>query len=266
MKHAEALRIAEFRTSPLLTRAGFRHAFFTRRGGVSEGPYASLSFSVAAGDTEENVAANLKRAAEALGVDAERLYYLSQVHGRTAVRLDGTEDRKEVLFREGDAVLSRNPRAAVGVRVADCVPILVGDRKSGAALAIHAGWRGIVRGVIFEGLEALRLEAGGDCELLAAIGPHITGPAFEVGDDVAEELARASSAGNVVERGAGAKPRVHLSRIARAQLEEARVPPESIDVVAGCTFSEPQDFFSFRRDGKHSGRHLAAIVPRNGPA
>src|SRR2546430_2346729 len=98
MVHSEATKFAEFRTSRLLTEAGFRHAFFTRRGGVSEGPYATLSFSVAAGDTEANVAENLARAAEALGVGAERVYYLSQVHGAVAVVIDGTEDRRDVLF------------------------------------------------------------------------------------------------------------------------------------------------------------------------
>jgi YfiH family protein len=263
MQHAEAGKIAEFKTSRLLTTAGFSHAFFTRRGGVSNGAYASLSFSVAAGDSEENVAANLGRAADALGVDAARVYYLSQVHGSAALRIDGTEDRRDVLFREGDAIVSRNPCAAVGVRVADCLPILVGDRRSGAALAIHAGWRGLVRRVVFEGVEALRREAGVECDLVAAIGPHITGRAFEVGDDVADELTRASQARDVVERATGAKPRVHLVRIARAQLEEASVPARAIDVVEGCTFSEPGSFFSFRRDGKWSGRHLAAIVPRS---
>ncbi len=262
MQHAEAGKIAEFRTSPLLTRAGFSHAFFTRRGGVSNGAYASLSFSVAAGDSEENVASNLERAADALGVDVARVYYLSQVHGSAALRIDGTEDRTEILFREGDALVSNNPRAAVGVRIADCLPILVGDRNSGAALAIHAGWRGLVRRVVFEGVEALRREAGQDCDLVAAIGPHITGRAFEVGDDVADELAGVTRAEGVVERAPGAKPRVHLVRIARAQLEEAGLSADAIDVVEGCTYSEPEAFFSFRRDGKQSGRHLAAIVPK----
>jgi YfiH family protein len=262
MESSEATRIAGFRTSPLLTHAGFRHAFFTRKGGVSSGPYASLSFSVAAGDTEANVTTNLARAASALGVEADRVYYLSQVHGATALVIDGTEDRREILYREGDALVGQNPRAAVGVRIADCVPILVADRRSGAVAAIHAGWRGLVRGMVAEGIAALRREAGGDVELVAAIGPHITGPAFEVEGDVAEELARASHAEHVVERVPGSKPHVHLARIARALLEDAGVAAASIDLVEGCTYSDPGDFFSFRRDGKESGRHLAAIVPR----
>ena len=217
---------------------------------------------MAAGDSEENVAENLKRAAGALGVHTARFYYLSQVHGSRAVSIDGGEDRREILLREGDALLSRHPRAAIAVRIADCLPILVGDRASGAAMAIHAGWRGLVRGVVPEAIATLRRKAGSACDLVAAIGPHITGRAFEVGEDVAGELAGASRAEDVVEHLAGAKPHVHLVRIARAQLEEAEVAPSSIDVVEGCTFSEPEDFFSFRRDGQRSGRHLAAIVPR----
>jgi YfiH family protein len=254
--------IAQFRTSALLMRAGFRHAFFTRRGGVSSGPYTSLSFSVAAGDTEECVSANLELAAAALGVAASHVYYVSQVHGAQALRINGTEDRREVLYREADAIVGQNPETAIGVRMADCLPILVGDRASGSAAAIHAGWRGLVRGVIASGIDALRREIGSRGDLVASIGPHITGHAFEVSDDVAKELSRASHAEGVVEHARGPKPHVHLARIARAQLEEAGVLPDAIDLVPGCTYSEPDDFFSFRRDGPKSGRHLAAIVPQ----
>jgi purine-nucleoside/S-methyl-5'-thioadenosine phosphorylase / adenosine deaminase len=250
--------IARFRTSPLLTQAGFRHAFFTRRGGASTGPYSSLSFSVAAGDSEEHVARNVERAAQVLGVSADRVYYLSQVHGTAAIDVRGDEDRLEVLHREADAILGRNPDAALGVRMADCLPILVGDPTTGAAAAIHAGWRGLVRGVIGAGMDALRRQ-GASGELLAAIGPHIGGAAFEVSHDVADELSRCSDARDAVDTRYGEKPHVHLVRVARAQLEAAGA---RVDVVDGCTYTDASEFFSFRRDGKRSGRHLAAIVPR----
>src|SRR6187431_1961146 len=82
---------AEFIASELLGAAGFRHAFFTRRGGVSEGPYESLNFSRAVGDDAERVAENVARAANVLGVGARRVYYLSQVHGAVTHVLGGTE-------------------------------------------------------------------------------------------------------------------------------------------------------------------------------
>jgi len=252
---------AEHLTSAVLTEAGFRHAFFTRRGGVSEGPYATLNFSRAVGDDAERVAQNVTLAGDALGVDAAHVYYLSQVHGNVTHVLDGSETPEHVINLEGDALVSRAAGVACGVRSADCVPILVGDRTSGAVAAIHAGWRGVVRGVVEAGVAALRAQAGGSGSLVAAIGPHIRVGAFEVAEDVAEELVRASPVPGVVEAG-GAKPHVSLVRIVRAKLEATGIEAAAIEDVGGCTVTEPERFFSFRRDGKVGGRHLSAIVPR----
>lgn len=252
---------AEYLESALLRESGFRHAFFTRRGGVSEGPYATLNFSRAVGDAPERVAQNLALAGEALSLPPDRIYFLSQVHGNGTVRLNGDEPAEAVLEREGDAVVSRAPGLACGVRTADCVPILVADRRSGAVAAIHAGWRGIVRGVVEAGVNALRETAGGEPELVAAVGPHIRLWSFEVDEDVAEELAAVSPVPCVVRRD-GMKPHVRLDNIVRAKLAAVGLAPEHIDDVGGCTVSEDERFFSFRRDGKVGGRHLAAIVTR----
>jgi YfiH family protein len=137
----------------------------------------------------------------------------------------------------------------------------LGDRETGAVAAIHAGWRGVACGVVGAAVEALRELTGRRGDLLAAIGPHISVRAFEVGEDVAAQLAAASDARGVVERTA-ARPHVDLRRIVRAQLLGGGVAPSAVDDVLGCTVSEPQRFFSFRRDGEKSGRHLAAIVPQ----
>jgi YfiH family protein len=247
--------------SPLLESSGFRHAFFTRRGGVSQGPYSSLSFSLAAGDEPAHVAENLRRAGVVLGVPAERIYYLSQVHGHSSQVVDGSESSARFVQREGDAVIARSGELACGVRSADCVPILLGDRKTGAVAAIHAGWRGAVAGVVPAAVAALRAELGDSGELVAAIGPHISVASFEVSEEVAAQLEAAADAGGVVDRG-GARPHVDLRRIARAQLLAAGLMDGAIDDVFGCTVAEPELFFSFRRDGPKSGRHLSAIVPR----
>jgi YfiH family protein len=221
-----------------------------------------LNFSIAVGDTDTNVAENVARAAAALGVSVERVYYLSQVHGRGAVSLRGDESRAEVVTREGDAISSLNEHCAVGVRIADCVPILLADTETGAVAAVHAGWRGIVAGVVEAGVEAVRRAAGSAAGLVVAIGPHISVAAFEVSDDVAETLKACSPDPGVVDRSYGPKPHVDLARIATAKLEALGVPRASIDRVGGCTFLEPERYFSFRRDGPRSGRHLAAIVAR----
>jgi YfiH family protein len=253
---------AEYVESELLSRAGFRHAFFTRGGGISTGPYESLSFSVAVGDAAENVRENLERAAAVLGVPSSQIHFLSQVHGAVTVTVDGTELRERTLEREGDAVLSSVTDLACAVRSADCVPVLAGDRRSGAAVAIHAGWRGVVRGAVESGIEALCRLAGPDADIVAAIGPHIREAAFEVSPDVASELAAVSPVPAVSSAAAGGKPHVSLVRIVTAKLVALGVAERDIDDVGGCTVLEPGRFFSFRRDGKIGGRHLSAIVPK----
>lgn len=255
------MEASSYQQSPLLQAAGFRHAFFTRSGGVSSGPYESLNFSVAVGDLANNVQENLARAARALGVTPERVYFLSQVHGAEVKLLEGGEDRHEVLHERGDAVAALCGDLACAVRVADCAPVLIGDKTSGAVAAIHAGWRGVVAGVVAAAVRRLRAEVG-EGELVAAIGPHISVANFEVSEDVAEKLAGASPDPDVVDRTRGPRPHVDLRRILRAQLRQLGLADTAIDDVGGCTVGDPRLYFSFRRDGRQSGRHLAAIVPR----
>lgn len=254
---------AEFIESTLLRRAGFCHAFFERRGGVSTGPYESLNFSVTVGDEAENVQRNFALAARALSVHEHRIFFLSQVHGALARVLRGDETLEAVRNVEGDALSSRRHDLACSVRTADCIPLLVADRRSGAVTAIHAGWRGIVRGIVEAGIASVRELASANAELVVAIGPHIRERAFEVSDDVARELEAVSPVRGVVDR-AAAKPHVSLVRIVRGKLGALGISDDAIDDVGGCTHSDAERFFSFRRDGKRSGRLLSAVVPRAG--
>lgn len=264
-------------TSPLLERAGFRHAFFTREGGVSQPPWDSLNFAASTGDDPAAVRENLARAAQVLGVATERVYLLSQVHGTAHRVLTGDESWDEVVRSVGDITLSLTRDLAVGVRTADCAPVLIADRRSGAVAAIHSGWRGTVANVVRAGVRALCDLAGGAVDLCAAIGPHIERCCFEVGPEVADELARASTAGRAAVIEAD-RPCVDLRRILRAQLEAEGVLAEAIDDVLACTVCARSPsgtgapyFHSFRRDGARSGRMLSAIVanppaPRQGIA
>ena len=264
MENAPAPRfpgIPGMRWSLLLQASGFRHAFFTREGGVSRPPWDSLNFAVSVGDDAASVQENLRLAALALGVERGRLYMLSQVHGTASHALTGEEDPADVVRRVGDITTSHAAGVACCVRTADCVPVLVADRASGAVAAIHSGWRGTVAGAASAGVAALRALVQGEGDLVAAIGPHIASCCFEVGDDVADALAECSGAGAAaVARAPGQKPRVDLRRIVRAQLEASGLRPDQIDDVLGCTYCEPRSFHSFRRDGARSGRLLSAIV------
>jgi purine-nucleoside/S-methyl-5'-thioadenosine phosphorylase / adenosine deaminase len=215
--------------STLLVRAGFRHAFPER---------ASSDRALAAALHVE---------------DAGCIVQAKQVHAARAI-----EALENLTNAEADAIVARaaDGAAAVGVRVADCVPVLVADDASGDAAAIHAGWRGLVAGVVHSALDRL----GGRAPM-AALGPCIGPCCFEVGDDVAQAIARASDE-RVIVRRPGEKPCVDLRAAVRFQLRLHGLTDARIDDVAGCTKHEPERFHSFRRDGKDSGRMLAAIAAR----
>jgi YfiH family protein len=249
--------------SGLLARAGFQHAFFTRRGGVSEGPFATLNLSPEVGDRAEHVRENLGRAARTLALSPERVYVAAQTHDRHVVVLSGSEQTDAVARTAADAIVASAPGIGCGVRTADCVPILLADPESGRVAAVHAGWRGLVRHVIESAVERMSALGSRRAALLAAFGPHIGPDAFEVGDDVAEEIAKASAAQGVVQRAPTGKALVSLARVVRAQLIAEGLEDERIEQVLGCTYRDASQFFSYRRDGKRSGRMLAIIVPRD---
>ncbi len=246
--------------SPLLEGAGFRHAFFGRQGGVSPPPWDTLNFSTASGDVVSAVGTNLQRAAAEIGVSAEHIYYLSQVHGCDHRVLLGQEDREALLFEEGDITLSSVPWVGCGVRAADCPAVLVADRVTGSVAAIHSGWRGTVAGVAAAGVAALRALINGPGDLIAAVGPHIERCCFEVGADVAAQLAAASDCGAAAVVHGFPKPHVDLRQVIEAQLRSVGV--RDVDHVAGCTMCDAERFHSYRRDGPRSGRMLGVIVAR----
>lgn len=220
-------------TSTLLDAAGFCHGF---------------------ADRNEDADA----IARTLGV--ARVVQVKQVHGgRTIDASDASDASDAGAQAEADAVLSRSTDRpwAVGVRVADCVPVLVADADSGDVVAIHAGWRGVVARVVQGAVEQL-----GRRTLLAAIGPCIGGCCFEVDRSVADAIAGACAGAGVVARWDGDKAWVDLRLAVRAQLTALGLTSAQIEDVAGCTKHEPGRFHSFRRDGGRSGRMLAAIRAR----
>jgi YfiH family protein len=149
---------------------------------------------------------------------------------------------------EGDALVSRTPGVAVSVRTADCFPILLADPETRAVAAVHAGWRGTAAGVVRTSLERMRTEFGTDPKnIFAAIGPGIGACCYEVGIDVARQF--------------GLQRAGHLDLAVgnRDQLIGAGLKAERIERVGGCTFCNPAQFFSWRRDHDRAGRMISFI-------
>mgnify|MGYP001047129857 CR=1 FL=1 len=236
--------------SSLLIRNGFRHAFTLRpEEKETDGP--------------ESLEALRQRAARAVECAPERLYEVTQVHSAVVEKVDGERKSEALLPRQADALVSSAPNTAVGVRVADCLPLLVGDPVTGAAAAIHAGWRGVEAGVVRAAVEALLSVPGVRApNLLAAIFPHIRPCCFEVGQEVADRLQAPYRDVSVLSRPERDKPPVDLAAIVRTQLASSGVAADRVDDVAGCTRCDPERFYSYRRLGQLAGRHLAAIAVR----
>jgi len=248
--------------SKLLDAAGIAHGFSTRLGGVSVGPYASMNLGWSVGDDPRAVEENHQILAATIGHERSALRLATQVHGASVLDADavGRDRRSEPPGTGHDALVAREKGIAVGVRTADCVPILVADPTTGAVAAIHAGWRGVVAGVVPSALEVLAPDRETRARLIAVIGPHIRVDRFEVGQDVADRIAGASDP-SVIQTG-GAKPHVDLARAIRIQLQRAGLEASNVDDVGGCTLNEAERFHSHRRDGERSGRMLSVIVAR----
>ncbi|HEY2735490.1 MAG TPA: peptidoglycan editing factor PgeF [Polyangiales bacterium] len=242
-----------------LSKQGFSHGFSTRLDGVSAGPFASLNLGNAGLDAAENIAENQRRFAREVGYAPESLFTSSQVHGRTVRRVRANEAPESLRREEADALLAERA-ASVGVRTADCVPLLLADPSSRAVVAVHAGWRGAAAGIACAAVETLAQSGVDPSQLMAAVFPHIRACCFEVGAEVVDALAAAAPAVEVAQQRPGSKPHAILIAVIRSQLMAAGMRAEAIEDVPGCTCCEPERFFSFRRDGAASGRHLAAIV------
>lgn len=257
--------------SPLLHQAGIPHAFTTRRGGISSGPYHAMNLGLSCGldpgrraattdgpiDSTDHIDANHRILFSAMDWAYHRHAWAHQVHGCDSVLVDvsNADERPNA-----DALLTRTPGVVVSVRVADCVPILLADEMGQAVAAIHAGWRGVVAGVLPAAIARMERELGvTPGQLIAAVGPCIGPDHFEVGGEVAEEFDRVGLT-SCVRRTTGRKPHIDLSGAARAQLAAAGIRPERTDWSDRCTFRDATDYFSHRRDQGITGRMAALLA------
>lgn len=232
------------------TGTSARAVFTTRRGGVSSGSYAGLNLGVATGDRPESVRANRRMVCDRLGIDSDRVSMLRQVHGAGVLRLSAPNRPGRFAgglrgWPEADGLTTDRPGLALVVLAADCLPVLLWRRDGSAVAAAHAGWRGLVAGVLEEAVNAL---GGEPAALGAAIGPGIGPRSYVVGADVRRRFASRFGEGVVVGEA------VDLAAAAREALVAAGLPRGAIQTVEACTHEDAERFFSYRRDGAATGR------------
>jgi polyphenol oxidase len=204
-----------------------------------------------------------QQVAEAAGVDTSRLMRGQQVHG-ASVAIFRRGSAPAGALPEVDILISDDPDVALTIQAADCVPILIADPIHGAVAAAHAGWRGLAAHVPERAVQAMTREFGSrPAELVAAIGPSISGPRYEVGRDVRQRFQEAGfTAAQIAGWFAQGRPD-HFQfdgwQSARDQLEAAGISPAQIHVAGLCTSTHPELLCSYRRDGSAAGR-LAAVI------
>lgn len=248
----------------LLEREGFANAFSTRGGGVSAFPEGSLNLAGFDQDAAENILENRRRLVSAVG-GAWKLAACWQVHGSDVLVVRSAEDPRSEDER-CDALATDLKGVLLGVKTADCVPVLIADPRTGACAAVHAGWRGTLAGIVGHALSRMREEFGADpADACAAVGPAALGCCYEVGADVVEafreKLAGADTLFAPTREGHAL---VDLHEANRRQLVDSGLAPERVKLLPLCTMCRPDLFFSYRRDRKLYGRtgRLLSVVGR----
>ena len=241
---------------------GIRHGFFTRVGGVSDGIYESLNGGVGSEDSPAKVAENRARMAASLGVAPERFLTCYQIHSPEVVVAETPWPSNE--RPRADAIVTRTPNLAIGISTADCGPVLLADPEARVIGAAHAGWRGALTGVIEQTVAAMEKLGAKRGRIVAAAGPMIRQPNYEVGQDLIDRFVAVEP--NTIRFFKPAQRPGHsmfdlagyvVSRLRRAEIAE-------IEDLGLCTYADPAQFYSYRRATHRAepdyGRHINAIA------
>ena len=241
---------------------GIRHAFFTRNGGVSPGIYASLNAGVGSNDDPQNVAANRARMAASLGVAPERFLTCYQIHSPHVVVAE-TPWSGDARPR-ADAIVTNRPGLAIGISTADCGPVLFADPGARIVGAAHAGWRGALAGVTDATIAAMERLGAARARIVAAIGPMIRQPDYEVGPDLRDQFIAAAPANQRFFASADRDGHFMFDLAGYVASRLAAASIGAIEDLGACTYADPTRFYSYRRMTHRGeadyGRHINAIV------
>ena len=244
-----------------------KHAFASRLGGVSALEHtSSLNLAFGRGDDDQTVLENLRLFGEAVGFDAESVVSMPQIHSNRVIY--ATSDmRGEGYFLspscECDGYVTNTSGVTVGVRTADCVPILLEDAEAGVVAALHAGWRGTFSDICGEGIKKMIAKGADASRIVAVIGPSICQNCYEVGKDVLDVslLCMGEDAlAFFAPREQAGKYLVDIKGANKYLLERAGVKPKNIEILDLCTYEHPELFWSHRYTNGRRGTMLSVIT------
>lgn len=246
------------------------HAFSTRIGGVSTAAHtAALNLAYGRWDSDDTVMTNVRLFADAAGFDADTLISVPQIHSASVVPVSSLDAGQGVTKQAGfscDGYICGEKGIAIGVKTADCVPVLLEARNPDgtviAVSAVHAGWRGTVSGIVLESVRKLLLTGASSGGIFAAIGPCIHRCCYEVGEDfysaVREKLGQNYDEKYITPKGDG-KYLADIVAINKDMLISMGIPDENIDVSELCTCCNTELFYSHRASRGLRGAMMAVI-------
>jgi len=249
-----------FYSKKLLKQKNIRHCFFNRKGGKSKGIYKSLNCGKGSLDKKNYVNTNLIIASKKISKSSNKLVLLNQVHSNKYFFIKDNNLKKSKLI--GDALITNKRKIILGVLTADCVPILIFDKKLKMISAIHAGWRGAYKGIINAVIKYFVKNGSESKNLIAAIGPCISQKHYEVQKDFKSKFFKQSRSNKIFFKNIGNKTYFSLNKYVNYQLKSLGV--KKIDIIDQDTYNPKNNFFSARRSihkkENDYGRNISLIM------
>ena len=250
-----------FYSKKLLKFSEISHGFFNRNGGVSKGIYKSLNCGVGSKDKKINVRKNLKIVKKKINKKSKEIFLVKQIHGNKFVFLSENAKIKNRSI-SADAIITEKKNFPIAILTADCVPILLFDKKRKIIAAIHAGWRGALKGVISIVIKFMLKKGCSRKEITAAIGPSITQKNYNVKIDFRNKFLKKHKKNKIFFKYSNKLIYFDLPNYIKSQLKFNKI--NKIDTINIDTYDKKNNFFSARRSLKlkHDdyGRNISIIM------
>tara|TARA_B100000941_G_C28359596_1_gene476259 strand:- start:7 stop:762 length:756 start_codon:yes stop_codon:yes gene_type:complete len=248
-----------FYSKKLTKEIAIKHCFFNRSGGKSKGIYKSLNCGRGSFDKKKYIKQNIVIASKKISKSYKKLFLLNQIHSNKFFFIKNCKFKKKLT---GDALITDQKKIVLGVLTADCVPVLIFDKKLKIISAIHAGWKGAYKGIIQKVLNYFKKQGSESKNLIAAIGPCISQKNYEVQNDFKSKFLKQSKRNKIFFKKVKNKTYFSLNKYVKFQLESLGV--KKIDIINQDTYSQKNNFFSARRSLHKKlndyGRNISLIM------
>ena len=238
-----------------------KHGFFNKKGGVSKGIYQSLNCGPGSNDNIRSVNKNLDIVKKKINKNNNKIYLVKQIHSNKFVFIDKNQNKK-IRKVEADAIITNKNNFPIGVLTADCVPILISDKKNSIIAAIHAGWKGAYKDIIGKVIKFIVNKGYKPSELIAAVGPCISQNNYEVKYDFKKKFLKKNYKNKIFFKIIKDKIYFNLRNFVKDSIKYSGI--NKIDVLNKDTFNIKNNYFSARRaihrKENDYGRNISLIV------